>query len=73
MTAIISLDLAIVNFLPIPALDGGHVMFLLIEKLRGKPLDEENPEIKKPETEEEKASDTAQNVTITPLPANGGE
>jgi len=41
LTAIISLDLAIVNFLPIPALDGGHVMFLLIEKLRGKPLDEE--------------------------------
>ena len=41
LIAIISLDLAIVNFLPIPALDGGHVMFLLIEKLRGKPLDEE--------------------------------
>lgn len=41
LTAIISLDLAIVNFLPIPALDGGHVMFLLIEKLRGKPLNEE--------------------------------
>lgn len=40
LTAIISLDLAIVNFLPIPALDGGHVMFLCIEKLRGKPLDE---------------------------------
>lgn len=41
LTAIISLDLAIVNFLPIPALDGGHVMFLIIEKLRGKPLNEE--------------------------------
>lgn len=41
LIAIISLDLAIVNFLPIPALDGGHVMFLIIEKLRGKPLDEE--------------------------------
>ena len=41
LTAIISLDLAIVNFLPIPALDGGHVLFLIIEKLRGKPLDEE--------------------------------
>ena len=40
LTAIISLDLAIVNFLPIPALDGGHVMFLIIEKLRGKPVDE---------------------------------
>lgn len=41
LTAIISMDLAIVNFLPIPALDGGHVMFLLIEKLRGKPISEE--------------------------------
>lgn len=41
LTALISLDLAIVNFLPIPALDGGHAMFLLIEKIYGKPLDEE--------------------------------
>lgn len=40
LTAIISMDLAIVNFLPIPALDGGHIIFLAIEKLRGKPLDE---------------------------------
>lgn len=36
LTAIISMDLAIVNFLPIPALDGGHVMFLIIEKIRGR-------------------------------------
>ena len=41
LTAMISLDLALINFLPIPALDGGHFMFLLIEKLRRKPLDEE--------------------------------
>ncbi len=41
LTTMISLDLALVNFLPIPALDGGHFMFLVIEKLRGKPLDEE--------------------------------
>ena len=40
LIAIISMDLAIVNFLPIPALDGGHIMFLLIEKLRGKPINE---------------------------------
>lgn len=33
LTAIISMDLAIVNFLPIPALDGGHILFLIIEKL----------------------------------------
>lgn len=38
LTALISIDLAIVNFLPIPALDGGHIFFMIIEKLRGKPL-----------------------------------
>jgi len=42
LTAMISMDLALVNFLPIPALDGGHFMFLLIEKLRGRPLNQEN-------------------------------
>jgi len=41
LIAIISLDLAIVNFLPIPALDGGHIMFLIIEKIKGRPLEEE--------------------------------
>ena len=40
LTAIISMDLAIVNFLPIPALDGGHVLFLIIEKIRGKKVPE---------------------------------
>lgn len=40
LTAIISLNLAIVNLLPIPALDGGHLLFLLIEKIQGKPLNE---------------------------------
>ncbi len=40
LTALISVDLAIVNLLPIPALDGGHLMFLIIEKLRGKPVEE---------------------------------
>jgi regulator of sigma E protease len=33
---ILSVNLAIINFLPIPALDGGRVAFLLYEKLRGK-------------------------------------
>lgn len=41
LTALISIDLAIVNLLPIPALDGGHLMFLLIEKLRGRPVNEQ--------------------------------
>ncbi|NET39435.1 MAG: RIP metalloprotease RseP [Cyanothece sp. SIO1E1] len=37
-TAIISINLAIINILPLPALDGGQLAFLLIESLRGKPL-----------------------------------
>lgn len=44
LTALISMDLAIVNFLPIPALDGGHVMFLILEKIRGKRLKDETVE-----------------------------
>jgi membrane-associated protease RseP (regulator of RpoE activity) len=34
---IISINLAVVNFLPIPILDGGHMVFLIYEKLRGRP------------------------------------
>ena len=41
LTAVISMNLAILNILPIPALDGGHLLFLCIEKIIGKPVDEE--------------------------------
>jgi regulator of sigma E protease len=34
---LININLAVVNFLPIPLLDGGHMVFLLYEKFRGKP------------------------------------
>ncbi|MFC0271329.1 RIP metalloprotease RseP [Metabacillus herbersteinensis] len=37
--AILSINLGIVNMLPIPALDGGRLLFFLIEALRGKPID----------------------------------
>lgn len=37
-TGFISIALAFMNLLPIPALDGGHVVFLLIEMVKGKPL-----------------------------------
>lgn len=40
LTAVISINLAIVNFLPIPALDGGHIFFMIIEKIQGKPVSE---------------------------------
>lgn len=36
--ALISINLAIINILPLPALDGGQLAFLAIEGLRGKPL-----------------------------------
>lgn len=36
--ALISINLAVINILPLPALDGGQLAFLLIEGLRGKPL-----------------------------------
>ncbi|BEU87232.1 RIP metalloprotease RseP [Selenomonas sp. TAMA-11512] len=38
LTALLSLNLAIVNLFPIPALDGGHFMMLVLEAVRGKPL-----------------------------------
>jgi regulator of sigma E protease len=37
-TGFISIALAFMNLLPIPALDGGHVIFLLVEMVKGKPL-----------------------------------
>ena len=38
--AIISINLAILNLLPIPVLDGGQIVLLVAEKIRGKPLPE---------------------------------
>ena len=36
--ALLSINLAIVNLLPFPALDGGRLLFLLIEKIKGSPV-----------------------------------
>ena len=38
LTAFLSLNLAIINLFPIPALDGGHFLTLVVEAVRGKPL-----------------------------------
>ena len=38
---LLSMNLAILNFLPIPALDGGHMVFLTYELVRGKRVDEQ--------------------------------
>ncbi|MGA0241530.1 MAG: RIP metalloprotease RseP [Candidatus Marinamargulisbacteria bacterium] len=39
LMAFISISLGMINLLPFPVLDGGHLLFLLIETLRGKPLE----------------------------------
>jgi regulator of sigma E protease len=44
-TAFISLILAFMNILPIPALDGGHVMFLLWEMITGRPASQRIMEV----------------------------
>jgi regulator of sigma E protease len=36
--AILSIGLGVLNILPIPVLDGGHIMLLGVEAIRGKPL-----------------------------------
>lgn len=38
ISALISVSLAIFNLLPFPILDGGHILFLLIEKIKGRPV-----------------------------------
>ncbi len=44
-TSIISINLAIINLLPIPMLDGGHILYLFLEKVKRKPLNEKTMEI----------------------------
>ncbi|OPJ57127.1 RIP metalloprotease RseP [Alkalithermobacter paradoxus] len=41
LAAVISLNLGLLNLLPIPALDGSRVLFLIVEALRGKKIDPE--------------------------------
>lgn len=38
-SAVLSINLAVLNFLPIPALDGGRAIFLIVEGIRRKPVD----------------------------------
>lgn len=40
LTAYISINVGFINFLPIPAFDGGRILFLIIEKIKGKPVDQ---------------------------------
>ena len=40
-TALLSINLAVINFLPFPALDGGRILFLIIEKIKRGPVKRE--------------------------------
>ncbi len=40
-TALLSINLAVINFFPFPALDGGRVLFLIIEKIKRSPVKRE--------------------------------
>ena len=41
MSVLLSANLGVMNLLPLPALDGGRLVFILIEAVRGKPVDKE--------------------------------
>jgi regulator of sigma E protease len=41
----LSLELGVINLLPVPLLDGGHLLFFIIEAIRGKPLELRHREI----------------------------
>jgi len=43
--ALISVNLGIINLLPLPVLDGGHLMYYVIELLTGKPVPEKIQEV----------------------------
>ena len=45
LMAILSASLAIFNLLPLPVLDGGHILFLIIEKIRGRALSLKTQEV----------------------------
>lgn len=45
ISALISVSLAIFNLLPFPILDGGHILFLAVEKIKGRPIDRKVQEI----------------------------
>jgi regulator of sigma E protease len=45
LTALLSVNLGLFNLFPIPALDGGRILFLALEGIRGKPLDLQKEEM----------------------------
>lgn len=45
LSVFLSISLGLINLFPIPMLDGGHILFYIIEAVRGKPLGEKSQEI----------------------------
>lgn len=45
-SAIVSINLAVVNTLPLPALDGGYMFLLIVEGIRGKKLNQEVEQVR---------------------------
>lgn len=45
LMAVISVNLGVLNLLPVPILDGGHIFFLIVEAIKGKPLSMKKLEI----------------------------
>ena len=45
LTAVFSVSVGLMNLLPVPMLDGGHLLFYAIEAVRGRPLSERTQEI----------------------------
>ncbi len=41
LMALLSINVGFINLLPIPAFDGGHILFILIELIKGSPIDPE--------------------------------
>ena len=45
LAAVLSVSIGLLNLFPIPLLDGGHLLFYLIEAVRGRPLSERAQEV----------------------------
>jgi regulator of sigma E protease len=45
LTALLSVSIGLLNLFPIPLLDGGHLLFYMVEAIRGRPLSERAQEM----------------------------
>ena len=45
LAAVLSVSIGLINLFPIPLLDGGHLLFYVIEAARGRPLSERAQEV----------------------------